>query len=98
MIRATSMAIRVVAADDNPLMREGVRQALSLQPGLELVAVCDDFPSLLQAVEESRPDVVLTDIRMPPTNTDEGIRAAERIRQLNPATGVLVLSQYVEAE
>jgi DNA-binding NarL/FixJ family response regulator len=92
------MLIRVVVAEDNPLMREGVRQALSVQPDLELIAVCDDLPTLLAAVQESRPDVVLTDIRMPPTNTDEGIRAAERIRELSPATGVLVLSQYVEAE
>jgi DNA-binding NarL/FixJ family response regulator len=92
------MPIRVVAAEDNYLMREGLRQALSMLPGMELVAVSEDLPGLLAAVQESRPDVVLTDIRMPPTNTDEGIQAAERIRDLSPGTAVMILSQYVEAE
>jgi DNA-binding NarL/FixJ family response regulator len=92
------MPIRVVAAEDNYLMREGLRQALSMLPGVELVAVSEDLPGLLAAVQESRPDVVLTDIRMPPSNTDEGIQAAERIRDLSPGTAVMILSQYVEAE
>ena len=92
------MAVRVVAAEDNYLVREGLKQALSMLPGVELVAVCEDLPGLLAAVEESRPDVVLTDIRMPPTSSDEGIQAAERIRELSPHTAVMILSQYVEAE
>jgi DNA-binding NarL/FixJ family response regulator len=88
----------VVAAEDNYLMREGVRLALESLDEVEVLDVVSDFPMLLKAVSERRPDVVLTDIRMPPTNTDEGIRAAEEIRKLDRSIGVLVLSQYVEAE
>jgi DNA-binding NarL/FixJ family response regulator len=61
-----------------------------------VVAACDDLPSLLEAVETERPDVVLTDIRMPPGNVDEGVRAAERLRETHPEVGVVVLSQYAE--
>jgi DNA-binding NarL/FixJ family response regulator len=92
------LAIRVVLAEDNYLVREGVRQLIDTQPELELVAVCEDLDSLLGAVAEQRPDVVLTDIRMPPTNTDEGLQAAARLRESSPATGVVLLSQYVESE
>jgi DNA-binding NarL/FixJ family response regulator len=92
------MAIRVVLAEDNYLVREGVRQLIDTQSELELVAVCKDRDSLLLAVEEHRPDVVLTDIRMPPTNTDEGLQVAARLRESNPGTGVVLLSQYVESE
>jgi DNA-binding NarL/FixJ family response regulator len=90
--------IRVVFADDNYLLREGVSQLIASQPDLELAATATDFDSLLAAVEQERPDVVLTDIRMPPTSTDEGIRAAEQLRGTHPKTGVVVLSQYVEPE
>ncbi|HEX3630733.1 MAG TPA: response regulator transcription factor [Candidatus Dormibacteraeota bacterium] len=92
------MPIRVVFADDNYLLREGVSQLIASQPDLELAATATDFDSLLAAVEQERPDVVLTDIRMPPTSTDEGIRAAEQLRGTHPKTGVVVLSQYVEPE
>jgi DNA-binding NarL/FixJ family response regulator len=90
--------IRLVFADDNYLLREGVKQLIETQPELELVATCTDFDTLLAAVDSHRPDVVITDIRMPPTGTDEGIRAAERIRAAHPNIGVVVLSQYVEPE
>ena len=90
------MAIRVVLADDHYLVREGVRRLLEADPEIEVAATCDDLPSLLTAVEEERPDVVLTDIRMPPTGVDEGIQAAERLRTTHPEIGVVVLSQYGE--
>jgi DNA-binding NarL/FixJ family response regulator len=90
--------IGVVIAEDNYLVREGVRQLIEALPELELLAVCEDMEGLLKAVEEHRPDVVMTDIRMPPTGTDEGLQVAEKLRQSHPATGVVVLSQYVESE
>jgi len=90
------MAIRIVLADDHYLLREGVRRLLETEPELEVAAVCDDLESLLRAAEAERPDVVVTDIRMPPGNLDEGIRAAERLRETAPETGVVVLSQYLE--
>jgi len=86
--------IRLVLADDNYLVREGVRRLLETQPDLEIAAVCSDLPSLLAAVDTERPEVVLTDIRMPPGCVDEGIQAAERLRETNPEIGVVVLSQY----
>ena len=92
------MPIRVVFADDNYLLREGVKQLIESQADLELAGTATDFRTLLETVERVRPDVVITDIRMPPTGTDEGIRAAERIRESHPQTGVVVLSQYVEPE
>jgi DNA-binding NarL/FixJ family response regulator len=88
------MALRVVIADDHLLVREGIRRLLEAQPDLEIAAVCEDLDSLLAAVDTERPDVVVTDIRMPPGNADEGIRAAERIRETHPDIGVVVLSQY----
>ena len=81
-------------ADDHYLVREGVRGLLEAEPGIEVVAVCSDLGSLLDAVDENEPDVVVTDIRMPPGNTDEGIQAAERLRGTHPSVGVVVLSQY----
>jgi DNA-binding NarL/FixJ family response regulator len=90
------MATRVVLAEDSYLVREGVRRLLELRPEVEVAAVCDDLDSLLAAVEETSPDVVVTDIRMPPERTDEGIRAAERLRETHPGIGVVVLSQYAE--
>jgi DNA-binding NarL/FixJ family response regulator len=86
--------IRVVLADDHYLIREGVRGLLEAEPDIEVVAVCSDLGSLLEAVEEHEPDVVVTDIRMPPGGVDEGIQAAERLRETHPAVGVVVLSQY----
>jgi DNA-binding NarL/FixJ family response regulator len=88
------MPIRVVLAEDHLIVREGVRRLLETQPDVEVAAVCDDLGSLLAAVEAEQPDVVITDIRMPPGNTDEGIQAAERLRETNPDIGVVVLSQY----
>ncbi len=90
------MAIKVVLAEDSYLVREGVRRLLVTEPDIDLVAVCDDYDSLLSAIDRTEPDVVLTDIRMPPTGTDEGIRAAERLRQVRPAAGVVLLSQYAD--
>ena len=89
------VAIRIVLAEDQYLVREGLRQLLDAQDGLEIVSVCGDLGSLLAEVEAERPDVVVTDIRMPPGNIDEGIQAATRLRETNPEVGVVVLSQYV---
>jgi DNA-binding NarL/FixJ family response regulator len=86
--------IRLVLAEDHYLVREGILRLLEARPDLDVVAVCDDLSSLLAAVEVERPDVVLTDIRMPPSDTDEGIQAAERLRETHPEIGVVVLSQY----
>ena len=88
------MPIRLVLAEDDYLVREGVRRLLETRPELEVAAVCGDLPSLLAAVDAERPDVVVTDIRMPPNSIDEGIQAAERLRTTNPDVGVVVLSQY----
>ena len=88
------MPIRLVIADDHLLVREGVRRLLETDPELEVAAVCGDLDSLFAAVEAEHPDVVVTDIRMPPGNNDEGIQAADRLRTSNPDVGVVVLSQY----
>jgi DNA-binding NarL/FixJ family response regulator len=90
--------IRVVLAEDHYLLREGVSRLIDAQPELELVAVCEDYDSLIEAIDTSEPDVVLTDIRMPPTGTNEGIRAAEHLRETRPGAGVVVLSQYADPE
>jgi DNA-binding NarL/FixJ family response regulator len=88
------MPIRLVVADDHLLVREGVRRLLETEPDIEVAAVCDDLDSLLAAVEAEHPDVVVTDIRMPPGNGNEGIQAAQRLRTTHPDVGVVVLSQY----
>jgi DNA-binding NarL/FixJ family response regulator len=88
------MAIRVVLAEDHLIVREGVRRLLETQPEVEVAAACGDLDSLLVAVDTEEPDVVVTDIRMPPGNTDEGIQAAKRLRETHPDVGVVVLSQY----
>ncbi len=88
------MPIRLVLADDQYLVREGLRRLLETQDDLEVAAVCDDLDSLLAAVDAEQPDVVVTDIRMPPGGNDEGIQAAARLRETNPELGVVVLSQY----
>ncbi|MEO3857631.1 response regulator transcription factor [Acrocarpospora sp. B8E8] len=88
--------LRVVIAEDSLLIREGVERVLSRDPELQVVAACADLPELLAAVETHQPDVVVTDVRMPPTSSDEGIQAATKLRASRPATGVVVLSQYAE--
>ncbi|MFG1622591.1 response regulator [Kribbella sp. NPDC049227] len=92
------MTLRVVFADDNYLMREGVSALLAGADDIDLVGLAIDGDSLLRAVADHRPDAVLTDIRMPPTHTVEGIHAAKRIRADFPEIGVVVLSQYIEDE
>jgi DNA-binding NarL/FixJ family response regulator len=88
--------IRVVLAEDHYLVREGLRRLLEAQTDLDVVAACGDLDSLLAAVEAERPDVVVTDIRMPPGGVDEGIQAATRLRETDSEVGVVVLSQYVQ--
>ena len=92
------MALRVVFADDNYLVREGVSALLAEADDIELVDAAADPHSLIKSVAENLPDAVLTDIRMPPTHTKEGIEAAKRIRAEHPGIGVVVLSQYVEED
>jgi DNA-binding NarL/FixJ family response regulator len=87
--------IRVVLAEDHVLLREGVSRLVAANADLELVGTAGDLPELLALIERERPDVVVTDIRMPPTGTDEGIAAAAWVRRHQPAVGVVVLSQYV---
>jgi DNA-binding NarL/FixJ family response regulator len=94
----TQPPLRVVFAEDNYLVREGTAALLAEVAEVELVRVVEDPQSLLSAVSELSPDAVLTDIRMPPTFTTEGIIAAKRIRSEHPGIGVVVLSQYVEAD
>jgi DNA-binding NarL/FixJ family response regulator len=86
--------VRVALAEDNVLLREGVSRLVAANEDFELVGVASDLPQLLALVGEHAPDVVVTDIRMPPTGTDEGIRAAAWIRENHPRVGVVVLSQY----
>jgi len=89
--------VRVVVADDSMLIREGL-SALLTGAGCEVVATAEDGEGVLREVALARPDVVVVDIRMPPTHTQEGITAAHRIRRDHPGVGVLVLSQYLESE
>jgi DNA-binding NarL/FixJ family response regulator len=91
------MALRVVVGEDNLLVREGLVRLLSTAPDIEVVASCDDYDSVAAAIEEQQPDVVLTDIRMPPTLSDEGIRLAAELRASHPQIGVVVVSQFSEA-
>jgi DNA-binding NarL/FixJ family response regulator len=90
------VGIRVAIADDSLIAREGIQQILAAESGLDVVASCGDLPELLEAVERERPDVVLTDMRMPPTQSDEGLRVAVELREAHPEIGVVVLSQYEE--
>jgi DNA-binding NarL/FixJ family response regulator len=87
---------RLVLGEDNALLREGMRGLLSSMDGLEVVASCSDLVSVRDSIDELRPDVVLTDIRMPPTWTDEGVQVARHCRARHPSTGVILLSQYVD--
>jgi DNA-binding NarL/FixJ family response regulator len=88
--------MRVVVADDSPLLREGVAHVLA-EDGIEVVAQVGDATALLHAVERLQPDLAIVDVRMPPTQTDEGARAALEIRSRYPDVGVLLLSQVIEA-
>jgi DNA-binding NarL/FixJ family response regulator len=90
------VGIKVVIADDNLIAREGIERILALAPEVEVVASVGDLDELTAAVDRARPDVVLTDIRMPPSHSDEGIRFANRLLDTHPGTGVIVLSQYDE--
>jgi len=90
------VAIRVVVAEDSLIVREGLQQLLAASPSVDVVAAYGDVQEVLDAVERDRPDVVLADIRMPPSNTDEGIRLADHLRESRPSTGVVILSQYSE--
>src|ERR1700674_3048114 len=92
------MQLSVVLAEDSYLMREGVSRLIETDDEISLVATGHDLQSLREAVDEHSPDVAVTDIRMPPTNTDEGIQAAEAFRDSHPNLGVVVLSQYDEPE
>ena len=90
------MPLSIALADDSLIVREGVAKILAGEPEMHVVASCGDLPSLLAAVEAERPDVVVTDIRMPPTSTDEGIRLATLLRETHPEIGVVVLSNSAE--
>ena len=87
--------VKVALAEDNVLLREGISRLVAANEDFELVGVASDLPQLLALAAERVPDVVVTDIRMPPTGTDEGIQAASWLREHYPSTGVVVLSQYV---
>lgn len=90
------MPITVALADDSPLVRDALRQMLEGRSGIEIVASCEDLDSVLAAAVRLRPDVVLTDMRMPPTETDEGLQVAVRLGQTDPGIGVIVLGQAAE--
>lgn len=92
------MGMRVVLAEDNALLRTGLVRLLAEHPDVTDIVAVGDHDALVEAVDSAAPDVVLTDIRMPPTHTDEGIRAAARFRRTHPELGVLVLSQHADAE
>ncbi len=93
-IEARPATLRVALGEDNLIVREGVRQLLEIDPGIDVVAATGDMASLRDVCVRERPDVVITDIRMPPSDTDEGIRLAEELRDTYPEIGVVVLSQY----
>ena len=89
------MSIRIAVAEDNALLRDGLARLISSTAGFELTGTAGSYDELLALVDGTDPDIVLTDIRMPPTGTDEGIRAAAALRSTHPHIGVIVLSQYV---
>ncbi|HEX2048345.1 MAG TPA: response regulator transcription factor [Acidimicrobiales bacterium] len=90
--------LRVVIADDEYLVREGARSVLSAVPGIEVVGLAGDPSELMQRIEETSPDAVVLDIKMPPTHRAEGIEAAHYIREKYPSIGVVILSQYADPE
>ena len=96
LLIVTTVGVRIVIADDDLLVREGLEHVLTAEGDIEVVAACEDLPTLLDAVESTTPDVVLTDIRMPPSRSDEGIQAAAALRDRHPDVGVVVLSQFAE--
>jgi DNA-binding NarL/FixJ family response regulator len=87
--------VRVVIADDSVIVREGI-VALLTRAGIDVAGQASNPDELMDAVDEHRPDVAIVDIRMPPTHTDEGLRAAHALRERHPGIGILILSQYVE--
>src|SRR5262249_29669115 len=89
-------AVQVVVAEDSLLVRAGVTSLLSTEPGVEVIGTVSSYDELLTCVDATPPHVVVTDIRMPPTCSDEGIRAASRLRRTHPSVGVVVLSQYLD--
>ncbi len=91
------MSIKVTVAEDSLLVREGIATILAGEPDIEIQAMCADLDELMASIDQAEPNVVITDIRMPPTGTDEGIRAANELRRTHPSVGVVVLSQYVDA-
>jgi DNA-binding NarL/FixJ family response regulator len=93
---AADRTVRVALADDSYLVREALAHVLDGVGGVEVVAMCADRDSLLRAIEDERPDVVVTDIRMPPGNTDEGLQIASYLRETHPEIAIVVLSQYSE--
>lgn len=90
--------VTVVLGEDNYLLREGVRQLLDEEPRIDVVGTGVDFGTVLAAVDEHTPDVVVTDIRMPPSSTDEGLRVAHWLRGEHPRIGVVLLSQHADPE
>jgi DNA-binding NarL/FixJ family response regulator len=90
--------IRVAVGDDSLLVREGIVRLLEQVPQVEVVSVCSDFAQLLEAIDVHQPEVVLTDIRMPPSYGAEGIELADRLRGTHPETAVVVLSQYADPQ
>jgi len=90
------LSIRVVLGEDSYLAREGIARALEALPDVDLIGAYENLESLRSGVRELEPDVVVTDIRMPPTETDEGIRLAAELRQTHPDVGVVVLSQHAD--
>jgi DNA-binding NarL/FixJ family response regulator len=90
------MPTSIALGEDSLIVREGLCQLLAVDPEIEVVAAVGDLLSLRQACEEERPDVVLTDIRMPPTHTDEGIQLAAELRESHPEIGVVILSQFAD--
>ena len=91
-------AIRVAVADDSYLVREALTHVLDAASGVEVIAACGDLDSLQRVIDADRPDVVVTDIRMPPSDTDEGLQVAARLRRTHPTIGVVVLSQYADPQ
>jgi DNA-binding NarL/FixJ family response regulator len=92
------VTVRIIVAEDDLLVREGIIRLLSTAPDLDVVASCGDYDGVVAAVERDDPDVVLTDIRMPPTSTDEGVRLARALHVSHPRLGVVVVSQYSEPD
>jgi DNA-binding NarL/FixJ family response regulator len=96
-VSSAVVTIRVVLAEDHALLRQGLERLLTSAEDIDVVGSAHDLPSLETMVRDLEPDVVITDIRMPPTGTDEGIRFAAQLRRERPTTGVVVLSQHVDA-